>query len=229
MGLGSAAQIQIREVFNLNLKHFLLLTGTLAVTSAHAVLLTPDGAVLTNGTTDAARPELGGTIIADELRPFVGQDFFGNTIFTGTVQTRVVRSDVDSTLIFYYRVLNDATSSTSITSISARNFAGYTTDVDYRTDSLGSIGSTLATRDASGSNVNFQFIPSPIGNGEISPGNSSYFFFIKTDATEYGIGTVSLLNGGVANVQGFAPVPEPGILFALAGAGLLISSRRKVR
>jgi hypothetical protein len=53
------------------------------------------------GTTSAARPELAGTVLEDDVQTF---SFLG---ITGTVQNRVVREDVSGTLDFYWRIKVD--------------------------------------------------------------------------------------------------------------------------
>ncbi|MEO5656841.1 MAG: PEP-CTERM sorting domain-containing protein [Nitrospiria bacterium] len=184
---------------------------------ALAIPLTPGSTVLTPGTTSALRPELAGVVIEDVLTPFAGTDALGNVVFTGTLQARVVRETAAGTLDFYYRIFNDASSLDPISRLSSTDFSGFLTDVDYRLDGLGSVGSVSADRSSNGRvvGVNFGLVD------DLGPGEESYFLFIQTDATSYGVGSTALLNGGRAAVSTFAPtVPEPATLLLL-GSGLL--------
>ena len=192
--------------------------GLLAFTSqAYAVVLVENSSVDLFGTTSAVRPELAGTVIKDDLTDFTGVDALGNILYTGSLQVRIVREDVSGTLDFYYRIRpNDASSLDAIMRTTHTDFTGWTTDVDFRTDSLGSVGPTSATRNVSGSTVGFNF------DGGLQPGDESYFYFIKTTATNYTLGSTVLIDGGIASVQSYAPsaVPVPAAVW-LFGSGLI--------
>ena len=192
--------------------------GLLAFTSqAYAVVLVENSSVDLFGTTSAVRPELAGTVIKDDLTDFTGVDALGNILYTGSLQVRIVREDVSGTLDFYYRIRpNDASSLDAIMRTTHTDFTGWTTDVDFRTDSLGSVGPTSATRNVSGSTVGFNF------DGWLQPGDESYFYFIKTTATNYTLGSTVLIDGGIASVQSYAPsaVPVPAAVW-LFGSGLI--------
>jgi hypothetical protein len=69
-----------------------------------------------------------------------------------------------------------------------------------------------------GDGVGFNF-PTPI---DIGPGLTSVLLEIKTNATEFTSGNLSIINSSVAEVAAFAPataVTEPGMLL-LFGTGL---------
>jgi hypothetical protein len=54
---------------------------------------------------------------------------------------------------------------------------------------------------------------------------------IKTNATSFGAGSTNVINGAIATVVTFSPVPEPGF-YGLIGAGLaglLYAARRRKR
>ena len=72
--------------------------------TAWAVPPAPSAPVLIAGTTHADRPELAGEVIRDELSAFEIRDAQGGLVFQGTIQQRVVRSNLDGTLDFYYRI-----------------------------------------------------------------------------------------------------------------------------
>ena len=219
----------VKEVFLISC----LFCLSLAAGEARAVMLDPGGLETLSGTTASDQPDLAGVVLEDTLRPFV-ITWGGNHSITGTVQDRVVRSDVDNTLIFSYRILNDATSDGSIRFAGRTDFTGYLTDVNWRSDGLGTKAPGSASRSADGSDVSFFFN----GPMSIDPGEDSYFFYIKTNATAYneaGKGTIAATGGGnggrFALFDTFQPLPVPVpnalLLFASGIAGLVAIKRRR--
>jgi hypothetical protein len=189
---------------------------------AKAVVLAPGNIVLTPGTT--ALP--GGTVLTNETEAFTGANF------SGTIQLEVVK-ETGGTLDFYFQVFNSALSVNAIERLTTTNYTGFVTDVDWTTNSAigitSSVGvpSTSATR-TTADTVGFNFTPIPVGSGAIPVGGNSALLFIKTDATQYTSGGVSLIDGSTTMIPAFAPVPEPSTI-ALAGAGLagLLLLRRR--
>lgn len=196
-------------------------------TTAQAVVVNPNQTVALSGTNFIGNGPLQGSLEASVSANFQGLDAFNNVIFTGTLLQDVWRESASNTITFYYQIINDSTSSTSITELSSSNFTGWNTDVEYLTDLGGTVAPVLASRDFSGSNVNFKFFNPPIGPGSVEPGMVSYGLMIRTNATDFTLGSTSLIDGGVANVQTYAPVPEPATLVILGSAAALAAARRR--
>ena len=59
------------------------------------------------------------------------------------------------------------------------------------------------------------------------PGNSSNTVVIRTNATQFGPGTINFIDSATANVVGFGPlVPEPQSLLLLAAGIPFLAGRR---
>jgi hypothetical protein len=203
-----------------------LAAGLLAQSAAQAAALTqpvfptPFADTALSGTTNAARPELAGTVMEDVLTPF---SFSG---VTGTVQNRVVKESGTGTLDFYWKVNVDASATgTGVGALRLIDFgAANLTDGDYRIDGLGTVAPTTArvfngTSYPTGA-INFLF------DSAVTAGTESRFFFLHTDATSYAkTAQYDMLTGGSQQLSGtfstFAPaVPEPSS-FALTLVGML--------
>jgi hypothetical protein len=174
-----------------------------------------------SGTTLALRPELAGTVVEDVYQQYHLADG------AGIVQNRVVRSDVDGTLDFYWRIISTPSlladpiaSGGEVTAFRVAGFTGYARDADWRADDVGNAAPRSAIN-FNGEAVNFLFDPG------LEFGDESRFFFIDTRATAYAkVGYYDLLAGPsgptTSSFDTFAPVPEPTsvVLFALAALGL---------
>ena len=187
-------------------------------------VVVPGATVATLGTTAAARPELAGVVIRDALIPFTITSSGGAVLFKGTLQDRVVRENVSGTLDFYEAIRTTGPGSTiaKLDSIIRENFAGFATDVDYRTDGLGApaIHPLKVTRSPTpGASLDFQF-----GGVVVGSNQDSRFFFIKTNATSYtvnGITAIEMSGGVTAPLSGavrlvvaepIQPVPPRGTI-----------------
>lgn len=197
------------------------------VSGAHAFApLAPGGAVLVP---DLSLP---GDAVLIDLRSdaFVGMNALSEVLYTGTVESYVFRQAAGN-LIFGYIVYNDATSIDEISAVSMTDFAGWVTEVGQDPAAAGSASmspATSASRSTGGGTVTFNFTRDPLGRGALEQGTASYGMMIRTNATDYTRGTVNVLNGAIATVESFAPVPEPASIAALGvGAAALLRRRKK--
>ncbi len=187
---------------------------------AHATVLAPGGAIALTGTTFAAEPELGGLVIVDELVPYqiFGSGVGNPLLYEGDLQARIVRSFLTDNLIFNYRLRGPTSGLNGIVStLVTSDFAGWDTDVEYRTDGLGDKEPTRATRSADGSDVTFIF-----GNSLFSS-EESLFMHILTNAKAFTTGqtTLTLTDGSNVVLSTYQPaVPEPSTI-TLATLSLL--------
>ncbi len=188
--------------------------------------IAPGGNFFGGGTKVIDSPQLAGDIVRDELIPFSFETWDHKTV-SGLLQDRVVHS-IDGTYDFYSRIILDRTSDPlSLYRVDRIGFAGYATNVGWRTDGVGDYAPTEFSRDISGDTIDFNFNMVPLTGGQ-----STKFFFIDTNASSYNLSgrftDYSNLNfAGIA-----APVPEPeSYAMLLAGLGLLglMARRRRVR
>ncbi|MCX5660779.1 MAG: PEP-CTERM sorting domain-containing protein [Planctomycetota bacterium] len=197
--------------------------------------MTPGNAIPLSGTSVAARPELAGGVLADVLRPFTITAADGGTI-SGTLQDRV-SIGIDGALLFETRI-RDTRSVPAVTGAPApvlltvvhTSFSPSLvsfTDVDFATDSLGTLGPDVAARGPGilSFQIGFQF-----SNG-LAGGTDSHFFFARTDSPWFeaeGEYTLSDANGNSTTVVGFQPaIPEPASIALLGLPGLALLRRRR--
>ena len=174
-----------------------------AIAAPAAGVVTPAGNfyLLLSGTTAAQDPQLAGTVVRDDLVPFVMNDA---TKTHGTIQVRTVKRATGQ-LSFYWKINVAADAKGGVEVLHIHGFPNHGYQADWRPDGLGTvapagIGGAIATAGDYG--LYFQF-GKPIG-----PGQSSRFLYVKTNATKAGKGFVILGgSGGLSTpIKGDAPV-----------------------
>lgn len=201
--------------------------------SAHAAALAPGGFITPlPGSSIALEPQLAGSVVEDEVRIVEGTFTTSGNPFKVEIQDRVVHS-VDGTYDFYYRITLTTKPDIYPLVVSRDGFAGFTTNVGWRTDGLGDVEPSDAFRTADGDIVSFSW-----GFGDVPQGSQTRFFYVDTDAIAYAetaTGRIDLSpsfsENGYATFSTFAPaVPEPETyVMLLVGLGLLgfVAHRRK--
>lgn len=195
-------------------------------TGAGAVVIPVGVVTALPGTTAALEPQLAGLVLEDETQAFSFASGAGT--ISGSVQSRVVRSFIDGTLDFYWRVVSDPSSSDAIGSLRLGNFFTPVYNANYRIDGLGDVAPSSAHLFPGGGGfLNFLFDgPSPF-----TPGNGSNFMFLDTSATNYNRSALYDLTGptGISDAYAtFAPISEPtSIAMLVLAMGALAMTRRR--
>ncbi|MBV7299683.1 PEP-CTERM sorting domain-containing protein [Enterovibrio paralichthyis] len=216
---------------------------------SNATPITAGDSVLLPGTTVVSNPELAGTVVRDDLKPYydLNPDLHPLFIAGHHYQDRVVQSDVTGSLIFASR-LRDPINVTGrdflIDSIVLDGYSGFQTDVFYRTDGLGDRGPTFVERSADGDDLTFLFgFPLLLQNLVQEIQDESLFINILTDATAYNTSGTATIYGRIqdganagqlvqATVEGIAvptrrqvKIPEPSTLVVLLSGMALLTVR----
>ena len=159
------------------------LAGLTAATPAGAAPIQPGQQIDLVGTTLVEFPWYEGPAQdATTFVPFLVEDDQDNPVFQGVITSIPARSDSMGTLRFRYRVQDmQAVGNRRITRVDLLGYEGFQTNVEYRTDGLGTIGPSMALRSGgAGSSVGFIYA-SPI----LLPDSDARFFHVHTDATHF--------------------------------------------
>jgi len=185
----------------------------LAATS-QAAMLAPGGSTPYPPPLGAV-PNLGAMVGVPLVSPFAGANFSGTV--TSTVWTGDAANPFGpAALTFMYSIANGP-SIDQLTRFTVIGWAGPLVDVDNLLG--GGVGATYGDRSLSGDTVGFSWVAAPLGLGTIMPGAGATVLVhtpLRTVATSVG----NVIDGGIASMPVYAPVPEPATM--IAGALLLL-------
>lgn len=190
-----------------------------SATGASASLILPGGS--TSAASTPFDPSLGTLHISTGAQNFTATfpALFSGT-FTQEVRQEGLTANPLGGLTFTYEVSNDLASQTSIKRLIGGSFGSFATDVS----TFGPGESALTfDRDASGIVVGANFT---VPSNSLDPGESSAVLVIRTDAPAFTNGFISIIDGGSAGANGYAPVPEPGVAALVGIATFALLARR---
>jgi hypothetical protein len=158
--------------------------------------------------------------------------------FSGVLVSSVYRGNTFGTdaLTFTYQLSNDAASFNALHRLTTSSFAGFLTDVSTQPlatiPEIQQVQPTLVDR-STPDVIGFSFLDGLGGEGPIRPGNTSPLLVIETNSLAFTPTTASVIDGSIAGVLSFAPlpaIPEPAT-WTLCAIGLfgIVGLMRRVR
>jgi uncharacterized delta-60 repeat protein len=167
-------------------------------------VITAGQSQVTTGASLAADSRLAGPVVASSTLNFSFGS--GAAAVHGQIVESIVKETTAGTLDFYYQIVTAAGSMGAIDSLLDSSFAGFTTYVDYRPDSSGTIAPVTAARSSDSKSVTFTFLAGPSGNGLVAAGQTSRTLLVKTNATKFDkLGSIVLNNLSTLG-NGYEPV-----------------------
>tara|TARA_A100000171_G_C2094590_1_gene126344 strand:- start:184 stop:825 length:642 start_codon:yes stop_codon:yes gene_type:complete len=202
-----------------------LVTGLLATTSLAGITnLFAGDTVEMHGITAAEDPTLVAGVLQDTVQQFVIADPAGEPL-VGAFHSRAAQRMDTGELDFYWRITIDDGKTGEISSVIINGFEGWSVGVEYRVDSVGSIGPSDASRSVDDQFLGYHF------NDPTLRFFDSHSFLARTEAFEYdftGTAQINMTNGESITFATFAPrIPAPGAVSVLGIAALGTARRRR--
>lgn len=217
-------------------KLIVTIAGFVLSAAGQAAVVAPGSVVNLLGDTAVTAPTTTGVVQNDDLLAF-SIPITNFTNVGGNVQNRVVLSDDLGTMVFLPRIrdtFNIATEGFEISAFRLDGYAGWNTDIGFRSDGLGDTGPSNVSRSVDGDTLTFRY-DDPMFISGIAPGpqEESLFPYIVTDAQAFELtGSMTIFGYDTANpdellsvtitdlaVPTVVPLPAP---FVLLGSGIVV-------
>ena len=191
-------------------------------TQVFAAPLPPGGTVVP---TPTGSPTGAALILDSGPQPFVSVD---TTSFSGTLQTRVFSNDAGNpfganALTFTFVLTNNGPD--ALERLVTINYFGYQLNAAFNNVLVPGAVPNAVDRSANEKVVGWDYT----GAGGVGAGGSSALLVLHTNALQAVTVTNSVINGSVATVTSFGPIPipEPTSLALVGIAGLCMLARRR--
>ena len=195
---------------------------TMLSSNALATLLAPGGTVVPSPT---ASPTGAALVVDSGAQPFTSVD---GSSFSGTLRTRVFSNDPANPfgltgLTFTYLLTNNGPD--ALERLVTVNFQGYNTDVAVNNALVPGAIPIAVDRSTNGRVIGWDYTGGP----GIGAGGNSALLVVHTNALQHVSVSNSVINGSVATVASFGPVPipEPAALGLAGLAAFGLIRRRK--